>query len=265
MKTQLLIVAGLGAAILSAQAQSSANIDPRAERILKQACDYLAQSKSFMATAEVWREHLDDSGQKVQFTRTLQLDVRRPDQLHAEIQSGHTDRAFWFDGKALTSLDRKRNLFSVAPIAGTLDSAIDRARDEFGVDLPLIDLAVSDPYKNAMAKVTRAVYFGPSAAMGFQCHHLAFTQDNVDWQVWIEDGPRPLIRKFVIVHKNDPGSPEFTGLIKEWDFSSRISDADFVFEPPEGAVKIDVLKNTGVPSAPTGGSSQRLYSPKEEH
>ena len=60
--------------------------------------------------------------------------------------------------------------------------------------------------------------------LGVNCHHLAFTQENVDWQVWIQDGPQPFIRKFVITHKNEPGAPEFTALITHWDLTQRIAD-----------------------------------------
>jgi len=72
------------------------------------------------------------------------------------------------------------------------------------------------------------------------CHHLAFTQDNLDWQVWIEDGPQPLIRKFVITQKNEPGAPEFTALIMHWNVSDRVDDSDFAFSPPKGAAKVEM-------------------------
>src|SRR6266404_6678311 len=170
----------------TAQNQSHPNIDPRAERVLRSACDYLAEAPHFSIIAEVWRDHVEDSGQKVQFARTIDLRVKRPNRFHAEIHSPHTQRAFWYDGHVLTELDCKRNLFSTTKAPGTIDGALDVARDEFGIDLPLIDLAVSDPYRNVAAKVEKGTYYGLAPAMGFQCHHLAFTQDNVDWQIWIE-------------------------------------------------------------------------------
>ena len=147
---------------------------------------------------------------------------------------------------------------------GTLDEALDTAHDQFGVDLPMMDLAISDPFKNAMEKVESARYFGVGPAMGFSCHHLAFTQQNIDWQIWIQEGPRPLIRKFIITHKNEPGAPEFTGLIREWNMTDRIADSDFVFAPPDGALKVQMRNDSGQPAAgpvpkPTGASQPRNY------
>ncbi len=225
------------------QAQTNSNIAPRAVEILRNACQYLAEAPYFGLTAEIWREHVNQSGEKLQFTRMVEMEVKRPDRLHVEINTAHSQRGFWYDGKALSILDRAQNLYSVTPMPPKLDAALDAAHDEFGIDLPLIDLAVSDPYANAMARVQTAKYFGVAPAMGFSCHHLAFTQGNVDWQVWIEDGPQPLIRKFVITHKNEPGAPEFTALIRSWNLSERISGSDFVFEPPRGALKIPMRKD----------------------
>jgi hypothetical protein len=243
-------------------AQEVTNIDSHAEQVLRAACQYLAESPFFSLNAEIWREHVTSEGEKLQFSRSMDMEVKRPNRLHAEILSSHSQRGFWYDGKSLTVLDRKHQLFSTTSMTGTLDETLDRAHDQFGIDLPMIDLAVSDPFKSAMAKVQTARYFGMAPAMGFSCHHLAFTQENIDWQVWIQDGPQPLIRKFVITHKNEPGSPEFTALIREWNLTARISDADFVFEPPPGTLKIQmsaepVEPGEGTVPRPTGANEPR--------
>ncbi len=264
-KLAIILINVSSLAMLCADGQNQNNIDPRAERVLRSACDYLASTPHFSITAEVWREHVDDSGQKVQFARTIDLRVKRPNRFHATIHSPHTQRAFWYDGNTLTELDCKRNLFSTTKAPGSIDAALDAARDEFGIDLPLIDLAISDPYKNATAKVEKGTYFGLAPAMGFECHHLAFAQQNVDWQIWIEEGPQPLIRKFVITHKNEPSAPEFTALIKAWDLANRIAETDFVFEPPSGCVKIEMRKSGASEAGPhSGKASEPLTSPKHK-
>ena len=252
------LIAGLitaGSATLgtwTAPAQPQTNLAQRAERVLSAACQYLAEAPGFSLKAEVWREHVTESGQKLQFSRTVSMEVKRPNRLHMEMASPHSQRGFWYDGRALTILDRQRNLFGQAAMPGTLDAALDDARDQFGIDLPLIDLAVSDPYKNATAKVLKGTYYGLSPVLGVNCHHLAFTQQNVDWQVWIQDGPQPLFRKFVIAQKNEEGVPEFTALITHWDLTERIADSDFVFDPPRGASKIEMRADH-----PEGGEGDR--------
>jgi hypothetical protein len=235
--------------------QAQTNIAPRAQQVLRAACQFLAQAPHFGLTAEVWREHVTDTGQKLQFARQVDMQVERPNRLHVEIQSAYTDRGFWYDGKQLSVLDRKSNFYSTTPMPANLDAMLDAAHDKFGIDLPLIDLAVSDPYTNAIARVQTGRYLGVSTAMGYPCHHLAFTQANIDWQVWIQDGPQPLIRKFVITHKQEPEAPEFTGLVRQWDLLDRISNFEFAFQPPRGATKVRMLE-TGPQPTPQPGNAQ---------
>jgi hypothetical protein len=248
----------------AAPAQPQTNIDLQAERVLSAACQYLAEAPYFGMGAEVWREHVMASGQKIQFSRSVSMEVKRPNRLHLQISTPHSQRGFWYDGKSLSILDRQHNFYSTAAMPGTLDAALDTAHDQFGIDIPLGDLAVSDPYKNATAKVLKGAYYGLSPVLGVNCHHLAFTQENIDWQLWVQDGPQPLIRKFVITHKNEEGAPEFTALITRWDLTERIADSDFVFEPPRGATKIEMR-----PDEPQGGAGVRerpspLASPKSK-
>ncbi len=251
MKHLLCISFFLGGTWWAAASQQNTNVAPEAAQVLRNACEYLAEAPYFGITAEIWREHVNDAGEKLQFTRVVEMEVKRPNRLHVEIEAPHDQRGFWYDGKSLTILERKQNLFSISEMPSKMDAALDKAHDDFGMDLPLIDLAVRDPYANAMAKVKTGRYFGVGPALGFSCHHLAFTQDNVDWQVWIDDGPQPLIRKFVITHKNEPGAPEFTALIRSWNLSDRIADSAFAFVPPRGSCKIPMRKDEAQPSEPT--------------
>lgn len=233
-----LLIAASGAA-----AKEAPNIDPRAEHVLRAACDFLARAPQFSLTAEIWREHVADTGQKLEFSRSVTMQIKRPNRLHVEIVAPFSDRRFWYDGKSLTVLDSKRNFYSTVSVPSTIDSMLDTAQDDFGIDLPLIDVTVSDPYANATAKVERGAYLTIAPVLGVPCHHLAFTQANIDWQIWIEDGPQPVIRKFVITHKQQDGAPEFTALITKWDFTQPIADSTFQFFPPPNATRVEMRKS----------------------
>ena len=67
---------GLGCACLPATAQTT--IAPEARQVLANACNYLAQAPFFGLTAEVWREHVNTSGEKLQFSRVIKMEVKRP-------------------------------------------------------------------------------------------------------------------------------------------------------------------------------------------
>jgi hypothetical protein len=77
-----------------------------------------------------------------------------------------------------------------------------------------------------------------------KCTHLAFRGSEVDWQIWIEDGDKPLARKFILTSKKVAGVPEFTVLIRSWDIAPKLANSEFSFTPPKGAKKIEFLQLT---------------------
>ena len=44
-----------------------------------------------------------------------------------------------------------------------------------------------------------------------------FTQENIDWQIWIDEGDRPMPRKVLIVRHQDEDMPRRGAHIQSWD------------------------------------------------
>ena len=114
------------------------------------------------------------------------------------------------------------------------------AAREYGISSPVADVLYSDPYKILTEKLTTGIYVGSSTVRGIPTHHLAFTQDNIDWQIWIEDGARPVPRKALITYKNVTSSPQITMWLSNWNFAPRLADSLFEFLPPENAKQVEI-------------------------
>jgi hypothetical protein len=223
-----------------AATEGSPGVDPRADELMKRMGEYLGQAKFFSVNAEIWQDIRLSNGQQIQAGRTLKLQVRRPNRLRAEVQSPRRNRELVYDGSTITLMNKAQNFYGTIKAPGSIDEAMDAASDKFGVAMPLEDFVTSDPYKDLLEKVRSGTDIGPVTVMGVPCEHLAFNQDNVDWQVWIENGPRPVPRKFVITYKDEPDSPEFTAIFSNWDFATQLPDFLFKFEPPPGSSQIKV-------------------------
>ena len=216
------------------------SIDPRADELIKRMGDYLGQAKFFSVNAEIWQDIQLASGQQIQAGRTLDLQVRRPNRLRAQVHSPRRNRELFYDGSSITLLNRAQNFYGTISAPGSIDDAMDTASDKFGIATPLEDFVTSDPHKDLLEKVTSGTDIGSVTVMGVPCEHLAFSQNNIDWQVWIENGARPVPRKFVITYKDEPDSPEFTAIFSNWDFTTQLPDFVFKFDPPPGSAKIGV-------------------------
>ncbi|HEX8914095.1 MAG TPA: DUF2092 domain-containing protein, partial [Humisphaera sp.] len=147
-------------------------------------------------------------------------------------------------------LDRATGLYGVMDVGDTIDKAIDDVEDRFGVEIPLGDVLVADPYRNMMEAMDGAADLGRETVLGVACNHLAFTGPTVDCQVWVAEGPRPLPRKVVVNFKSMPGSPQVTQIFSDWDLTSPISDATFEFVPPAGSSRIVVNPKRSPDAAP---------------
>ena len=227
----------------AAQAQPE-GIDPQAEKILRRMSDYLAGRQQFSLKAESTIEVVLTSGQKVQFDSPATLVLSRPNKLHAHRQGDIANQEFFYDGKTLTLYNPKENLYATTAAPPTLDEAFDFAREKLDVIAPATDLL----YKNAADKMLKAsssgFVVGPSVVAGVKTTHLAFRAADVDWQVWIQDGDKPLPLKFILTSKQVKGEPQFAVVIRSWDLAPKVTDKEFVFTPPKGAKKIEFLSLT---------------------
>ena len=213
--------------------------ETRAVEILKQMGDYLKGANEFTFRTEISYDEVLKTGQKFQFSRRAEVAVKRPNRLHADVDGDQMNEGKWYDGKRFTVLDRSRNVYSTAAVPGDIDSAIDFMAEQYGEVSPLADLVYSDPYAILIEHVKSALYLGLHRVRGIRCHHLAFSQDNIDWQIWIEDGHQPVPRKFVITYKQVKTHPQLTGEIYDWNFAPHLSDSLFKFLAPPDATRTE--------------------------
>ena len=220
-------------------------INPAADQILRLSCDYLKQSTGFSVHAEVWKDDVLPSGHKIQVTRSVDLDVRRPDCLFVDARAHRKGRSIWDDGKTLTVLDREQNLYGQVAAPTMIDQTLDLLSGTYGITVPLEDLAVADPYASSIKNVTAGGYFGDEPVLGVPCRHIGFATDRVDWQLWVADGPQPLPQKLVITYKTEEMSPQYIAIFSKWSLTDRVSDSAFQFIPPPGSKPIPLVAQNG--------------------
>ncbi len=215
-------------------------IDPSADALLKKMCALLADSKSFTVESHSTTEELLASGQKIQTARNQKVAVRRPNAIASSAQGDDDETQFVYDGKVATLLNVRANTFSQVQVPATIDETLDTLETKYGVEMPLADLLFSDPYKALAGNVRSGQDLGTSYVFDTKCHHLAFRQEFVDWQIWIDAGDKPLPLKIVITFKESPANLEFTAFLSKWDLAANIPDPRFTFTPPPSAKKVDL-------------------------
>lgn len=239
MIMSFLLLVLISGAIAAQESAKKPVIDPEADVVLRQMSDHLKTVNASIFHLTDTIDELQADGRKFQFAHTRQLTVVRPDKLKIDVTGDLTNRTVWKDGKTITVFDKDKGVYAQLPDPGTIDQAVDMLQEKYGMGLPGADLLTDDAYKSMTERCSAVDYVGLGYVGDEKCHHLAFTGDDIDWQLWVTVGKDPAPRKMVITYKKISGEPQYTQQLLKKEDPSKIKDAVFTAEIPKGTEKID--------------------------
>jgi hypothetical protein len=242
----------LGAVSIGMTMSPSRAADSDALKILKGMSDYLAGQKTISLSYDSDIEVITPEMEKIQFASSGDLLLSRPDKLRATRTGGYADVEFVFNGKSVSVLGKNVNAFAQLDAPGSLDQLVDKLRNDYSLALPGADLLVSNAFDVMSADVLRAAHIGRGVINGFECEHLAFRNNETDWQLWVQVGDAPIPRKYIITSKASSGAPQYTLVIRDWKVGAAPEANAFDFKPPDGAKKLDMGALSGLDEVPPG-------------
>jgi hypothetical protein len=119
---------------------------------------------------------------------------------------------------------------------------LDLIQADYQVNVPVADLLYADLYGRVKDHLLSGVFLGPRTIDGEVLDHLSFETTGADWQLWLEQGDRPLPRRLVVTFVNAPGEPEYLTIIKDWKLDQQVDGSQFKSEVPADSRRIDVPK-----------------------
>lgn len=221
-------------------APGSRLVEPRADELVRAMSERLAAAQALAFEAEEVYDEVPEQSPRQQLTSRRDVALRRPNRLAGDASGDAIHRAFYYDGRTFSAIDREQNVWASGTVPPTIDEALDWVFDKTGTVVPVADFLYTDVYSHLMASVQRGVYLGIHDVAGVSCHHLSFEQATIDWQLWIDAGPVPLPRKLVIAYKTEDEVPQYAVTFRKWNLEAKIPDQLFVFQAPEGATRVEV-------------------------
>jgi hypothetical protein len=177
--------------------------------------------------------------------------VLRPDHLLVDGTGDDGTRKLIYDGKtAVLVLDNGKKYASL-PVPDTIDGMMQVVMGHFGVDFPLADFLTEAPDKAFLTGVTAGREVGSATIDGVPCRHLVFSQPpGIELELWLEANDQSLPRRLIVTYRSLPDEPNFVAEFSDWTFTAHPPDAEFRFEPPEGAEQLQLgaalKESTGV-------------------
>lgn len=224
-------------------------IDPRADAVLRKMSESLAKSESFTFRSSESVDQFSPTGQQIEVGKDVTIAVHRPGAVMTAIDGEDEKITFIFNDGRVGIANESQKCFATVDAPKTIDAMFDFLADKYGITTPLCDLLFADPYKTLTEHVRSSEYLGRARIAGQECHHLAFRQDAIDWQIWIEDSDRAVPRKLVITHKELPGYPKFVAFLNDWNLSADPSAETFKFTAPPAYKKIELPPLEDAPKA----------------
>ncbi len=261
LRTAAFSLALIVCAVLAARGALAADpeVDPKAKQVLDEFGKFYAKLKGFKFTAKIGLT-VEQKGQSQTQEFTQQFVVERPNKLSYTLESQQGGAVIVTDGKDLSVFVNSFNKYAVeeapATFTALLQNPIIVGSIGFGNAGGVVVAILSDDPADSLMTGAQTIEYGGTADLeGAKCHVIKATQEQFDWEIWIDAGEQPLVRQFVPdlkkafarMAEGGQKSPfadmKITNVVSysDWQIDPTFEEADFAFKAPEGATKVDSL------------------------
>ena len=205
------------------------------------AANFLADQPRFRVVADISFDVLQSDGRLLEFGSIREITIRRPDRVRMSVERRDGDvKTLYFDGSTILIDLPGHRAFVREERPGTLYAALEYLSEELGAPVPLANLFAENFAAPLENQIDAGYYVGQAEIDGRICEHLAFRLPEVDVQLWVEEGDRPLVARIVITHRHDEGNPQFRATLHGWDVALETPETIFQFAPEEGSERLTV-------------------------
>ena len=246
--SSLALLLAAGGALAQQPAPASAQpLPPHAQEVeedalkaLRRMGAYLDTLKTFGLTANTSLDVVTVDGQRLQLDGVTNYKVRRPNGFVIDMKSDIKNRTFLYDGKTFTVYAPELKYYATVDAPGTNIATLNTIFDKYGIALPLEDLFHWNGDKTRESELVSGFVVGPATIDGTPTEHYAFREKDMDWQIWIAKGDKPLPKKLVIIDRGDPAAPTYSARLT-WVENPPLTQQDFAFTPKSDAKPIKLM------------------------
>lgn len=214
-------------------------LDAKAVEILGNATAFLADQAAMSVDWLVSFDVIVDGREKITYLRSGQNLLQRGVGFYSFAEFEDNTREYFFDGETIQIVDVEENAYVMAPFSGKFDALADRLKAEYGARLPIWQIMSTTAKSDLLERADSAAYLGVVKFAGREAHHLAFSDYDRDWQVWIStDGQKPEVLMIVGTDPYTQGWPQYRAYFSNWNFNPEIAEGAFSFVPDENSERM---------------------------
>ncbi len=231
-----------------------ARIDQRAAEMALKSARFLAAQPTMSFSWFISFDDVVEGRQKLTYVRSGTTVIDRKQGFMARTEREGALRDYFYDGAVFTVASPSQKFYASMPFSGGFDALVKELRERTGAILPLWSIMSENLPNGLLDDVLTADYLGVTLIAGREAHHLAFTEKDEDWQVWVstdENAPLPLM--LVGTEKTKFGWPQYRAYLSDWDLAPVIEAGQFKFSPGAEHVRVS-LPGLSEPARANGGA-----------
>jgi len=218
--------------------------DAKAIEVLKHMAAYKTTFDQVVIKGVTFTDARLGAGLMVSNSEEVHVSMSRPGSILINTFDGESNKGLYFHNGLLTVFDSANKLYAQATIPNEIDTALEFALEELDVEAPMMDLLFKDTSTQLIGSDETILYLTDKSRVGgTDCHQIAIRGPETDVQLWVEEGDHPLPLKIMITSKWEGGTPRLVANL-HWETDPEFKPGLFEFKAPEGAMKIEFVKES---------------------
>lgn len=237
--SRFLVSLVLWCAATQAVAAEEPAIDPKAAQIVMKSAEFLATRPAISFGWFVSYDEVVEEKEKITYLRSGTTRLVRNNGFVMQTERGDTLRDYYWDGATITVSSPNENWHASASYEGSFEALVEAISKTTGTIVPMWSILSKDLPRDLLKNADAGAYLGTTLLAGQEAHHLAFSEKEEDWQIWVsrsETSPVPLM--LIGTEKAKTGWPQYRVYMTDWNFDLQADAAQFTYVPDESSLRI---------------------------
>ena len=214
-------------------------LEERAIALMRRSAQFLAAQSAMSFNWFVSYDEVIEGREKLTFTRSGTNLLVRDKGFYSRAEGETGIREWHYDGKQVAFVALAENYYASGEFTKGFDALVDSARENMGSEIPLYAIMRRRLPEQLEDGLKGAAYLGITRVAGQEVHHLAFSDEEEDWQVWIStDEQQPVPVMIIGTEPKKTGWPQYRAYLTDWNFKPDYDATQFTYTPGERTVKI---------------------------
>jgi hypothetical protein len=260
LATVALLAATAGGAL------AAAGVPAEVETAIRRVSDYYGRLHTVQVKVQTV-VRLEPAGEQKPIQSLYDVTLRKPNRASMRLTSSYPSPTYVCDGKTLYAYRADTNQYTSKEAPADMDGIFQHSQlNSLSLGCLLAKTFLNkDPRQNLLKGVRQGRLEGTETLDGVSCARVKLSREGSDVELWIPKEDPPLVRKVVTISTRggaiQRGNPQVIQAqvivtFTDWKIDPELTGDPFVFTPPVGAKRVEVLNPAAVPKE-VGGSERK--------